>query len=191
MKDAELVTTLREIADVLESGAMLASQPDIVREAARRLEELSAEGQNQHVLDLGSMPAFDCQQPLLPAGLDRDFGEIAVRLGMRPDELVWRMIAHVVEADADRRRLGLPGVGRSFGGEDAREVLALAGDTASDDIRPTEYIWPADQRFPWSDRHCAAAVRGYAVKWPGSRDKFLLLRRRWELVGGYASLQHP
>jgi hypothetical protein len=65
-------------------------------------------------------------------------------------------------------------------------VAAVSGD-----FRESGTMWPSDEPFPWSDAHCAAAVRGYQVRWPGSRVAFYRLRGKWQLVHGHAVLYQP
>jgi hypothetical protein len=119
------------------------------------------------------------------------FGEIAHRLGRDPDDLLVKMVQKVVTVDRDLKRAGLKGIGYFLGKINPDEVSAAAATAISGDIRESGFMWPSDKPFPWSDADCAAAVRGYEVRWPLSRDEFYLLRGKWEMVNGYAVLHQP
>ena len=135
-------------------------------------------------------------------GLEPDqaavFARLAAEMGLDAPALLRVMIARVAEADRDMRRHSLRGLG-DWAGIDAGGRGAAAGFVADYalgglplDIRPTQFMWPADVPFPWSAEECRAAVIGYEVKWRGSFDDFLnRLRGLWEMSDGYAVLRQP
>jgi hypothetical protein len=132
------------------------------------------------------MPKFDVD---LPEPVARRFHELAAELGTSPELLVRQMIERLVGVDEEAKASGLHGIAPFVRPDERTEVavdLGVVGATGR--IRPTGFMWPADRPFPWSDLECAAAVRGYEVKWPGTMDEFFLLRGLWELADGYAVL---
>jgi len=130
-------------------------------------------------------------------GLEPDraaaFARLAADMGLDAPALLRVMIARVAEADRDMRRHSLGGLG-DWAAVDAAGRGAAAGFVANYalDIRPTQFMWPADVPFPWSAEECRAAVIGYEVKWRGSFDDFPnRLRGLWEMSDGYAVLRQP
>ena len=135
-------------------------------------------------------------------GLEPDraaaFARLAADMGLNAPALLRVMIARVAEADRDMHRHSLGGLG-DWAAIDAGGRGAAAWFVANYvlgglplDIRPTQFMWPADVPFPWSAEECRAAVIGYEVKWRGSFDDFPnRLRGLWEMSDGYAVLRQP
>ena len=120
------------------------------------------------------------------------FTTISEALSLSAGKLVGRMVAFVVTTHDEMRGVGpsdmLSGVSS---GERGAMVVQHAMSALPTDIRPIEFMWPANKPFPWAAEECKAAVIGYEVRWCGTKDNFLNhLRGHWEMSSnGYAVRQ--
>jgi hypothetical protein len=125
--------------------------------------------------------------------LPEPFIRVVEEIGLEPKALLYRMIGAVIALDADLRNTGLAGLSAwCREGLPRGDLTDCVGSALGSRILPSGFMWPSEQPFPWTDRECAAAVRGYKVKWRGSFDDFVeKLPGVWEMDEGFASLRQP
>jgi len=119
-----------------------------------------------------------------------EFRRLATAMASSPGEILGKMVSHVLAVDWEMRSRGLRGLPGWVTPEQAVERLVdHSFDGLPLDVRPSEFMWPADKPFPWSAEECKAAVIGYEVKWHGDFEDFCdHLRGLWEISDGYAFL---
>jgi hypothetical protein len=125
----------------------------------------------------------------MPHDEEREFRAIADGLGMSAADLLRLLARRVVESDRSMRRYDINGIAFwRAGAQREREVSDIALMALPIDIKDDLCMWPADKAFPCSALECKAAVLGYEVRWPFGLDELSLIRGKWELIDGYASL---
>ena len=126
---------------------------------------------------------------LWPAGMNMDaklverFTRLAGDMGISAATLISMMMAKVLDTDANLRRSGLNGLS-AFKEKDygARVAATIGANNLPTDVRPSDFMWPADRPFLWTAEDCKAAVLGYQVRWPGNLfDVDDRLRGHWEI----------
>ena len=99
------------------------------------------------------------------------FDAIARAFDLPTADLTGMLVAWVVEVDAALRRAALYGLSYWCTKEGFTDAIVLAGlKTLPADVRPTEFMWPADRPFPWTADECRVAVIGHEVRWRGMTD---------------------
>jgi hypothetical protein len=128
----------------------------------------------------------------MPENEEREFRAIAEGLRMSAIDLLSLLARRVVECDRSMRHYDIKGI--AFWRTEAereREVSDIALGCLPIDVKESWCMWPADKVFPWSAMEYKEAVLGYEVRWPLGLDEFNLIRGKWELIDGYASLYQP
>jgi hypothetical protein len=137
------------------------------------------------------MSGDDWHTNLELAAEDADgFRALAEGMNSSPQEILEKMVAHVLEVDREMKGRGLRGLSGWVTPEQAVERLVDHSlDGLPVDVRPSGFMWPVDKPFPWSPEECMAAALGYEVKWHGNFDDFVNhLPGLWEMSDGYAVL---
>lgn len=176
-------TILRDAAAAalaFEAGLVLTGLPGLDHWTAdeQRPDEPFGEHDVDHVLTVDLGDAYS-------AFLHR----VAMATRMTPVQALARMVAMITDRFDDEYLRTMESMWRYKPDVGARVVVECAVDAMTGRIRDQGFKWPADKPLPWSEFDCAAAVRGYAVHWPGEFDDFVnCLRGQWEMSDRYGFL---